>query len=99
VWGVLGPYYNYSEVWQLIVNTGTTIVTFLMVFLLQNSTNREGRAVQVKLDEIIRVTENARNELISVEKKTDVEIEEIATTIAEEVKEVENEGGINKQVD
>jgi low affinity Fe/Cu permease len=99
VWGVLGPYYNYSEVWQLIVNTGTTIVTFLMVFLLQNSTNREGRAVQVKLDEIIRVTENARNELISVEKKTDVEIEEIATTIAEEVKEVENEGSINKQVD
>jgi low affinity Fe/Cu permease len=99
VWGVLGPYYNYSEVWQLIVNTGTTIVTFLMVFLLQNSTNREGRAVQVKLDEIIRVTENARNELISVEKKTDVEIEEIATTIAEEVKEVENDSGINKQVD
>jgi low affinity Fe/Cu permease len=83
VWAVVGPSVHYSDTWQLIINTGTTIVTFLMVFLLQNSTNREGRAVQIKLDELIRATDKAKNEVMSLESKTDVEIEQIAEVIKE----------------
>lgn len=82
VWGVTGPLFRYSDTWQLVINTGTTIVTFLMVFLLQNSTNREGRATQIKLDELIRVTD-AKNELISLESKTTTEIEQIADVVKE----------------
>lgn len=83
-WGLAGPLYNYSDSWSLFVNTGTTIITFLMVFLLQNSTNREGRAVQIKLDELIRSNDKARNELISVESKTEVEIERLADAVKED---------------
>jgi low affinity Fe/Cu permease len=83
VWAVVGPSVHYSDTWQLIINTGTTIVTFLMVFLLQNSTNREGRAVQIKLDELIRATDKAKNEVMSLESKTDTEIEQIAEVIKE----------------
>jgi low affinity Fe/Cu permease len=75
IWAVLGPRLNYSDTWQLVINTGTTIVTFLMVFLLQNSTNREGRAVQIKLDELIRSIDKARNEFIAVETKAEAELE------------------------
>lgn len=82
-WAVTGPFFHYSDLWQLAINTSTTIVTFLMIFLLQNSTNREGKAIQVKLDELIRATDKARNELISVETKTDVEIEKIAEVVKE----------------
>jgi low affinity Fe/Cu permease len=74
-WGVSGPWFGYSNTWQLVINTGTTIVTFLMVFLIQNTTNREGRALHAKLDELIRVDRNARNELIALEEKTEEEIE------------------------
>lgn len=83
VWAAVGPSVHYSDTWQLIINTGTTIVTFLMVFLLQNSTNREGRAVQIKLDELIRATDKAKNEVMSLESKTDTEIEQIAEVIKE----------------
>src|SRR3954453_5308191 len=83
VWAITGPLFHYSEVWQLVINTGTTIVTFLMVFLLQNSTNRESKANSVRLDELIRATENANNHLIGLETKTDQEI----TKAAEEIKE------------
>jgi low affinity Fe/Cu permease len=81
IWGVTGPFFRYSDTWQLVINTGTTIVTFLMVFLLQNSTNREGRAVQIKLDELILKDEKAENKVIALESKTETEIEEIAEVI------------------
>jgi len=66
-WGISGPIYHYSDTWQLVINTGTTIVTFLMVFLIQNTQNREGAALQAKLDELIRVTKEARNDLVAAE--------------------------------
>ena len=77
VWAVTGPMFGYSETWQLVINTGTTIVTFLMVFLIQNTQNRDAAAIQAKLDELIRAVDQARNQFIGIEHKTDREIEEI----------------------
>jgi len=77
VWGLSGPVFHYSDTWQLIINTGTTIVTFLMVFLIQNTQNREGAALQAKLDEIIRSLERAENEFVELETHDDEEIAEI----------------------
>ena len=71
VWGVTGPTFHYSDTWQLIINTGTTIVTFLMVFLIQNTQNRDAKAVHLKLDEIIRAIKGARNELVDLEDLSD----------------------------
>jgi low affinity Fe/Cu permease len=79
VWAVTGPIFGYSDTWQLVINTGTTIVTFLMVFLIQNSQNRDSAAVQVKLDELIRVGA-ARNSLVGIEHLTDDELEELRKT-------------------
>lgn len=76
-WGVTGPVFNFSETWQLVINTGTTIITFLMVFLIQSSQNRDGLAIQVKLDEIIKATKGARNELSGIEEKTEDEIKRL----------------------
>ena len=76
IWAATGPVFQYSDTWQLIINTGTTIVTFLMVFVIQNSQNRDSAAIQVKLDELIRVGE-ARNALVGIEHLTEEEIEEI----------------------
>jgi low affinity Fe/Cu permease len=76
VWAVTGPLFGFSDTWQLIINTGTTIVTFLMVFLIQNSQNRDGAAIQVKLDELIRVSE-AKNRFVGIEHLTDEELEEL----------------------
>jgi low affinity Fe/Cu permease len=75
IWALTGPYFNYSDTWQLIINTGTTVITFLMVFLIQNTQNRDTAALQMKLDELIRANENARNALVRLE---DLEDEEIA---------------------
>src|SRR5579862_1302832 len=72
VWAVTGPIFKYSDTWQLVINTGTTIVTFLMVFLIQNSQNRDSLAIQVKLDELIRVGA-ARNSMVGIEHLTDDE--------------------------
>lgn len=76
VWAVSGPLFHFSDTWQLVINTGTTIVTFLMVFLIQNSQNRDSAAIQVKLDELIRVGA-ARNSLVGIEHLTDDELEDI----------------------
>jgi low affinity Fe/Cu permease len=78
VWAITGPMFGYSDTWQLVINTGTTIVTFLMVFLIQNSQNRDGAAIQVKLDELIRVGA-ARNSLVGIEHLTDEELEDLRT--------------------
>ena len=67
VWGVSGPVFHWSDTWQMVINTGTTIVTFLMVFLIQNAQNRDAAALQAKLDEVIRAIADARNEFIGIE--------------------------------
>jgi low affinity Fe/Cu permease len=81
VWGVTGPMFHYSDTWQLVVNTGTTIVTFLMVFLIQNSQNRDAGALQAKLDELIRAVEGARGQFIGIEHLTDKQIQEIRSAL------------------
>ena len=78
IWAALGPIYHFSEVWQLVINTGTTIVTFLMVFLIQNAQNRESKAVHLKLDELIFAVKNARNEMIDVERLTEDQLDRLA---------------------
>jgi low affinity Fe/Cu permease len=76
VWAVTGPLFGFSDTWQLVINTGTTIVTFLMVFLIQATQNRDTLALQLKLDELIVATKNARNHIAGIEDATDEEIEE-----------------------
>jgi low affinity Fe/Cu permease len=80
VWVVLGPAFGYSDTWQLIINTGTTIVTFLMVFLIQNTQNRDTTAIQLKLDELIRANQNARNRMVQLEDMTDEELTKLKET-------------------
>lgn len=74
VWAATGPVFHFSDTWQLIINTGTTIVTFLMVFLIQNTQNRDAKAVHLKLDEIIRALKKARNEMVDLEELSDEEL-------------------------
>ena len=76
VWAVTGPVFDFSDTWQLVINTGTTIITFLMVFLIQNTQNRDGAAMQAKLDELIRVSK-AHNHFIGIEHLTETEVEDI----------------------
>jgi low affinity Fe/Cu permease len=74
IWVMTGPIYKFSDTWQLVINTGTTIITFLMVFLIQNSQNREAAAMQLKLDELIRAQAKARNNLVNLEEFTEEEL-------------------------
>jgi low affinity Fe/Cu permease len=75
IWAVLGPGFSFSDTWQLVINTGTTIVTFLMVFLIQNTQNRDAKAIHLKLDELIRAVKGARTELVDLENSSDEELE------------------------
>ena len=82
-WAVTGPIFGFSDTWQLVINTGTTIVTFLMVFLIQSTQNRDGEAVQVKLDEIIRAITNAKNELLDLEELEEEDLNQVRDTYRE----------------
>ena len=93
VWGITGPLFGFSDTWQLVINTGTTIVTFLMVFLIQNTQNRDTAAIQLKLDELIRVMEKADNALLDLEELDEKELvqkkadyEKLAETAKKQVK-------------
>jgi low affinity Fe/Cu permease len=103
VWGITGPIFNFSDTWQLIINTGTTIVTFLMVFLIQNSQNRDAAAMQAKLDELIRAVKEARGQFIGIEHKTDREIQQIRRDLeqecADEVAETPGKPPSNQYID
>ena len=86
VWIITGPLFHFSDTWQLVINTGTTIVTFLMVFLIQNTQNRDTEAIQIKLDELIRVTKDARDELIGTEKFDQKRITQLRADLENHVK-------------
>src|SRR5437588_2903026 len=92
IWGVTGPTFHYSDTWQLIINTGTTIVTFLMVFLIQNTQNRDAKAVHLKLDEIIRALKGARNELVDLEKLSDEDLKKLEQQFQRIRKKAEHDG-------
>jgi low affinity Fe/Cu permease len=77
IWAMTGPVFRYSDTWQLVINTGTTIVTFLMVFLIQNTQNRDARAINLKLNELIRAIDKARDQMIDIESLSDVELNEL----------------------
>jgi low affinity Fe/Cu permease len=105
IWGITGPIFHFSDTWQLVINTGTTIITFLMVFLIQNAQNRDSIATQLKLDELIRAVKSARNEMVDVEDLSDEQLavlekkfkdlaqkaEQTAEKIEETAQEVESE--------
>lgn len=82
LWAATGPFLHFSDFWQLIVNTGTDIVTFLMVFLIQNTQNRDARAINLKLDELIRAVDTARNHLINIERLSDGELDQLEEQFA-----------------
>ena len=83
IWGLSGPLFGWSDTWQLVINTGTTIVTFLMVFLIQNAQNRDASAIQAKLDELIRASRDARNEFIGIEHLSEGELLRLLEVIEE----------------
>ena len=100
-WGLSGPVFHYSDTWQLVINTATTIVTFLLVFLIQNSQNRDGAAMQAKLDELLRAVAKARADFIGIEHLTDAEIEQIRQALERETgnREAGKQGTADESVD
>src|SRR5437764_11733130 len=91
IWGVTGPLFHYSDTWQLVINTATTIVTFLMVFLIQNSQNRDGAAMQAKLDELLRAVAKAREQFIGIEHLTDEQIELVRSALERHAKQLKEQ--------
>jgi len=83
LWGVTGPFFGWSDTWQLVINTGTTIVTFLMVFVIQNTQNRDTQAIHLKLDELIRVNSTARDSLMGLEEKSELEVKKVKSAFVE----------------
>jgi low affinity Fe/Cu permease len=77
LWAMTGPFFHFSDTWQLVINTGTTIITFLMVFLIQNTQNRDARAINLKLNELIRAVDKARDQMIDIENLSDLELDEL----------------------
>jgi low affinity Fe/Cu permease len=94
VWAIIGPFAGFSETWQLVINTSTTIITFLMVFIIQSSQNRDTRALHIKLDELIRINSGAKNALLNLEDRSEAELMEIQT----EYKTLAQKGGSGKNI-
>jgi low affinity Fe/Cu permease len=92
LWGVTGPFFGWSDTWQLVINTGTTIVTFLMVFVIQNTQNRDTQAIHLKLDELIRVNSTARDSLMGLEEKSELEVEKVKSAFVELVSTADGSG-------
>ena len=100
LWAVCGPVFGYSDTWQLVINTATTVLTFLAVFLIQNSQNRDGAAIQAKLDEVIRALDEARGAFIGIEHLTESQIEDIRAALERESgKEPGKSGTVDETVD
>jgi len=91
LWAVSGPFFHYSETWQLVVNTATTIITFLMVFVLQNTQNRDGEAIQAKLDELVFALKGADNHFVAAEKLSDDELKRLRELLVKQAKEATDE--------
>ena len=92
IWAASGPLFDYSDTWQLVINTATTVLTFLAVFLIQNSQNRDGAAIQAKLDEVIRALDKAREQFIGIEHLTDQQIELVRAALERKAKQMKEEG-------
>ena len=92
VWAITGPLFKYSDTWQLVINTGTTVVTFLMVFLIQNTQNRDAKAMHLKLDEVIRALKKARNEMVDLEELSDEELNKLEEQFRRLREKAENHG-------
>jgi low affinity Fe/Cu permease len=97
VWAVTGPIFGFSDTWQLVINTGTTIVTFLMVFLIQNSQNRDGRAIQLKLDELLRAVSQARTDLVDLENCSDEELDRLQEQFARLRERLQKRGQLSEE--
>jgi low affinity Fe/Cu permease len=90
-WAVVGPFFGFSDTWQLVINTGTTIITFLMVFLIQNTQNRDSEAMQIKLDELIRAIDHAQNALLNLEELEEKDLERIRANYVKLADQARNE--------
>jgi low affinity Fe/Cu permease len=99
VWIVTGPTFHFSDTWQLVINTATTIVTFLMVFLIQNTQNRDAKAVHLKLDELIRALKDARNELVNLEDLSDEDLKKLERQFQRMRKRAENDGSRSRHAE
>ena len=96
IWAGTGPLFHYSDTWQLVINTGTTIITFLMVFIIQNTQNRDARAINSKLDELIHAIDTAKNQMMDIEKLSDEELDQIHERYTQIRAECDDDEGVSK---